>query len=99
MDHRATMGSPIPGSGQTLALGGASVPSAALTGHTRAVRLCSTGDCFVEFGGVGQTPVAAAATSMFLAAYSPEYFEVSENSIVAVIQSGAATGNLYITLF
>jgi hypothetical protein len=92
MDHRATYGAPVPGGGVTVAIGAASVASAALTKCSGTVRLIATVDCWVDFNGT----TAAAGTAVFLPAYTPEYFEAKPGSTVTVIQSSVA-GSLYIT--
>ena len=86
---------PISGSGQVLALGAASVASAAVGQNTSIVRLVASGACHVD---IGPTPVATAATGMYLApSREGEYFRIGVGEKVAVIQDGAATGNLYLT--
>jgi hypothetical protein len=75
-----------------LALGAASVQSVAIPAFITEVRLSSSGNCWVAFG---TSPTAAAADgSIYIAAGQPEYFRVSPGQKVAVIQDGAATGNL-----
>jgi len=57
------------------------------------VRVCSDADCFVEFGSA---PVAAADTSTYLPAKTPEYFAIESGWKVSVVQVSAG-GNLYVT--
>ena len=70
-----------------------SVQSTAFPGNTNLVRLVSTTDCFVE---LGENPTAAANTSMFLPAYSPEYIVANPAWKVAAIKLTSA-GTLYVT--
>ena len=93
----ASYGSIIPGSGQVVAIGAGSLASTALNSHNGTARVTSTVDCFIEFGGSGQTPVAVANTGAFMTANSTEYFEVTKGGKIAVIQSVGA-GSLYISL-
>lgn len=65
---------------QTVAVGGASVQSAAFAGSY--VRLVSDTACYVS---VGTNPTASAST-MRLLADSPEYFAVTPGHKIAVIQ-------------
>ncbi len=85
---------PIPGSGQVLALGAASVASAAVRQNTNIVRLVASGACHVD---IGPTPVATASSMYIAPSRHGEYFRIGVGEKVAVIQDGAATGNLYIT--
>lgn len=96
MQINAMFASIVPGGGQVVAVGAASAASTAMNAHSGTVRLVSTVDCFVEFGGPGTTPVAAANTGMYLPAFVPEYFYTGPNTRVAVIQSTGA-GSLYIS--
>lgn len=81
----------IPGTGQTLALGAASVASAAFGSVTNYVRIASTGACHVEFGAA---PSATSASAFIAPNVRGEVFRVAPGSKVAVIQDGTATGNL-----
>lgn len=84
----------IPGISQSVAVGAASVQSAALQSKSSIIRLFSTTDCFIL---IGATPTALQdGTSMFLPAGVIEYFGVNGAPLVAVIQS-SASGTLYIT--
>lgn len=58
---------------QTVAISGTSAQSAAINRGTTLVRICSDVACYIE---VAADPTAAAATSMRMAADSPEYFSV-----------------------
>ena len=86
---------PLSGKSQVLALGAASVASTAVGLNTTCVRLVASGACHVD---IGPTPVASATTSMYVApSREGEYFRIGVGEKVAVIQDGAATGNLYLT--
>jgi hypothetical protein len=78
------------GPGQTVAIGASSAATTAMPSKTRAVRLVATVNCWVEIGAT-----AAATTSTFLPANSPEYFEVLPGELVAVVQASGA-GSLYV---
>lgn len=81
----------IPGTGQTLAIGAASVASSAFGSVTNYVRLAATGACHVEFNG---SPTATASSAFIAANNRGEVFRVAPGSKVAVIQDGTSTGNL-----
>lgn len=66
---------------QTLAIGGATVASAAFNAKTKFIRLHTDATCSVV---IGATPVAA-ATKMRMAAGQTEYFGVPKGAKVAVI--------------
>ena len=101
-----------PFSSQTLAIGAASVPSAALStgptetyrqdrtgpqatpNNTNHVRLVATSNCWVAFGAA-PVAVASGAGSIYLPAFTPEYFWVYPGEKIAVIQDAGA-GNLNI---
>lgn len=83
----------IAGTGQNVAIGAASVQSAAVGPQTHAVRVVATGACHIE---TGPNPTATAASALIAANTHGEYFKVSPGDKVAVIQDGAATGNLNI---
>ena len=78
------------GPGQAVAIGASSAATNVMPAKTRAVRLVATVDCWVEIGAT-----AAATTSTFLPAGSPEYFEAIPGDVVAVIQASGA-GSLYV---
>jgi len=63
------------------------------------IRLVASIDCFVVFGS--SAPAAVLATSMFLPALSPEYFDVSQfygqGPVFVGAITTAASGSLYIT--
>lgn len=82
----------------SLALGGASVQSAALV-ESQIYRLAATGACWVKFGS-SPTAVAAAADNHYLAAGDSVFVKfdgLGTAPKVAVIQDGAATGYLVIS--
>ncbi len=54
------------------------------------VRLVASVDMFINFGTTAST-----TTSMFLPAYTPEYFQSVGVNIAAIVASGS--GSLYIT--
>jgi len=84
---------PIPGTGQNVAIGAASVQSAAIGSQTFAVRLTALGNCHIA---VGQNPTAT-ATDLLLKATDPSIvLRIGPGEKIAVIQEGAATGNLNI---
>ena len=82
-----------PNTSQMVAIGAASVQSAAVAATTEIVRLVATVDCFVAFG---TNPTAVANTSMRLVAGLPELFRINSSAKVAVIQASGG-GSLYIT--
>ena len=82
---------PVPGTGQTLALGAASAASTAIPAGIFHVRLSSTGNCHVQVAG---SPVATAADMLVKASDPPAYLRVQPGEKIAVIQDGTATGNL-----
>jgi len=82
---------PIAGTGQTLALGAASVPSAAFAVSTEWVQISSLGNCHVE---VGVAPVATANSMLVKATDDPLVIRVTNGEQIAVIQDGTSTGNL-----
>ena len=84
----------LAGTGQNVALGAASVQSAAVGASTFAVRVVATGACHIE---TGPNPTATAASALIAAGRHGEYFKVSPGDKVAVIQDGTATGDLNIT--
>lgn len=80
------------GAGESIAIGAGSVQSVTpFPVNTSAVRIVSTVDCWIE---IGANPTAAAGTSFFLPASSPEYFAAAAGDRIAVIQASAA-GFLY----
>lgn len=66
---------------QTVAIGGASVASAAFGASTQLVRLMADTNCNIQCGA---TPTATATTTP-LAANVPEYFQVAPGLKIAVI--------------
>ena len=79
---------------QKLALGAASVASAAFGAQTYAIRVVSTGACHIAFGSA---PVATAGDALIASNVRGEFIGVTPGEKLAVIQEAAATGNLYIT--
>ena len=65
-----------------------------VTNNTTHIRLVATAACWVAFGA-NPVAVASGATSIYLPAFTPEYFWVNRGERVAVIQD-AASGNLNI---
>lgn len=82
---------PIPSTGQTLALGAASVASSAFTNTTQFIQVSSLGNCHIE---IGMTPVATANSLLVKATDDPLVVRVGPGEKLAVIQDGASTGNL-----
>lgn len=82
---------PVAGTGQTLAVGAASVASAAIPPGTFYVRLSSTGNCHVQVGGA---PVATSTDMLVKATDPPVIIRVQPGEKIAVIQDAASTGNL-----
>jgi hypothetical protein len=66
----------------------------ATANNTTHVRLVATSACWVAFGS-NPVAVASGASSIYLPAFTPEYFWVNKGEKVAVIQD-AASGNLNI---
>lgn len=60
-----------------------------VTNNTTHIRLVATSACWVAFGA---NPVAAAsgATSIYLPAFTPEYFWVNKGERIAVIQDAGS---------
>lgn len=84
----------IPGKGQNIALGAASVQnSPAFDPGTQMLRLNALGNCHVE---VGQNPTATAASMLLKASDPPQFIRISKGDKIAVIQDGASTGNLQV---
>lgn len=76
--------------------------AAALSIAGGAVRLYSTADCYVAFGGSGVAAAAASASltahTMFLPAGQVEYFSPpADANWVAAINASASSANLYIS--
>ena len=87
-----------PGIVQNIAVTTASsTPTAAdLNGNTVVVRLLATADCYVSIGP--SATVAATSASMYLPAFSVEYFRVDQAAGWKVAALGAATaGTLNVT--
>lgn len=84
---------PVAGTGQTLAIGAASVASTAIPAGTFYVRLSATGNCHVQ---VGMTPVAVSTDMLVKSSDPPAFLRVQPGEKIAVIQDAASTGNLNI---
>jgi len=102
MEITSTVLSPVPGGGVTVSIGAASAASAALTKHSGACLIVADVDCFFEIGAGSQgflvpnDPIAVAASSHFLPAYTPYPVAVSRAGKIAVIQRSAG-GTLFIS--
>lgn len=84
---------PVAGTGQTLAIGAASVASAVIPAGTFYVKLSATGNCHVQ---VGMAPVAVSTDMLLKATDPPATIRVQPGEKIAVIQDAASTGNLNI---
>lgn len=84
---------PVAGTGQTLAIGAASVSSTAIPAGTFYVRLSATGNCHVQ---VGTAPTAVSTDMLVKATDPPVFVRVQPGEKIAVIQDAASTGNLNI---
>lgn len=78
--------------GIKITVGAASAASAVLGSGTRAVRVVSTTNCWVE---ISSNPTAVADTSFYLPAGVVEYFAATPTDKVAAIQATAG-GFLYL---
>jgi hypothetical protein len=81
-----------PGTTQTVSIGAASAATAAAIGANLVRLVAATVACYVANG---PSPTAT-ATSMYLAPNVPEYFLISANDKIAVLQVSSA-GTLFIT--
>ncbi len=70
---------------QSITITGTMATSAAFNSNTNIVRLYSDTNCAIEFSQTATTVCTAIATSMPLAAFSPEYFGVTPGFILAVM--------------
>jgi hypothetical protein len=87
---------PIPGVGQNLTIGGASVASTAFDPNSegyQAVFVSATGNCHIA---VGTAPAATGTDMLIKASDPPLLVRVGKGDKIAVIQDGAATGTLNI---
>jgi hypothetical protein len=87
-----------PGTVQSLAFitASSSATAADLNGNTVVVRLLATADCYVSIGP--SATVAATSASMYLPAFSVEYFRVDQAAGWKVAALGVATaGTLNVT--
>jgi hypothetical protein len=80
----------LPGTAVTLAIGAASIQSAAI--NSTVVRLVATADCHIVFGA---NPTATVNDTL-LPANQPEYFVFTPCQLIAAIQD-SVPGNLFIT--
>lgn len=94
MDNRSTVCRPVTGKSQLVTIGAVVTHSSKLGEGTTGIRLMSTVDCWIDIDAANTTP--AANTSMYLPAYSPEYFPCPHNGVVSTLQVAAA-GSLYVT--
>jgi hypothetical protein len=86
-DNNNVIQAPMWAAYKTLAIGATSAQSAALGTNTRAVRLCSTSDCYVQ---IGSNPTAT-ATSAYLPAGKPEIVSLAASTDkIAALQVTAA---------
>lgn len=81
------------GVSDVIALGAASVQSAVFGSQTREIRVSASGNCWIN---IGANPTAAATDNngIYLPANVVDYLHVNPGERLAVIQDGAATGNL-----
>jgi len=86
-------GRPIPGTGQNIVIGAASVQSTALGTNTQMVQISATGSCHVE---IGPNPTATSASMLVKNTDPPLVIRVGAGEKLAAIQDGASTGNLNI---
>ena len=84
---------PIAGSGQNLAIGAASVASAAFGAGVQMIMVSAMGNCHIA---LGNAPVATATDLLVKATDPPLLLTIAAGQKLAVIQDGAATGNLNI---
>lgn len=71
----------LPGSTQALALSGASTPSAAMSTHTRLVRLQAPADCHIAIDR------AATPDDLRLTAGQTEYFGIAPGAVLQVLEA------------
>lgn len=84
---------PIAGTGQTLAIGAASVASAAFGPGVQMIMVSATGNCHIA---IGSAPTAVATDLLIKATDPPLALKIAPGDKIAVIQDGTATGNLYV---
>ena len=83
------------GAAQSLAVGAASVQSAAFAGSSTFVRVCSDVSCRIAFGANPTAVNAGGNASAYLPANSPGLFRVNGGDKIAVIEtSGGSAGTL-----
>jgi hypothetical protein len=85
-----------PGVSQTVAIGASSVQSNFFTSGVTIIRLFATVDCWVAMN-TNPTAIAGDPASFFMPGGIVEYFQVTPNHKLAVIQTTAGSGSLYIT--
>jgi hypothetical protein len=95
MDQRQTIGQPMTGKSVTVAYTGTAGTTSALPETTNVVRVVATTDCFIQ---IGTNPTAVANSSVFLPAFTPEYFTAMPNAKVSAIRL-SADGSIYVTPF
>lgn len=97
MNPSMTYGQPLSGQSVTVAYTGTAGTTTAMPPGTKAVRVISTTDCFIEVtNNAGVTAVAN--TGLYLPALTPEYFICGVNAKVSAVQVSAG-GSLYVTPF
>lgn len=79
--------------GQTIAVGAASVASAAFQASTQMIQISTLGNCHVK---IGTAPTALATDMLVKASDPPLLLRVAGGEKIAVIQDGASTGNFNI---
>lgn len=92
--RRAAFAGGLPSTTQTKAFTETATSSSAVGSAAYCVRLVADKACHVAFA---TTPTATTATSMRLAAETPEYFLIQPGHKISVVKSGADNGTLYIT--
>lgn len=85
---------PVPGTGQNVSIGASSAASTAFGAQTRAILVSALGNCHVR---IGSSPTAVATDTLVKSSDPPVVFGCGPGDKLAVIQDGAATGNLNIT--
>ena len=95
MDAKKTIGKPMSGKSVTVAFTGTAGTTASMPATTGAVRIVSTADCFID---IGVNATAVVNTGLYLPAFIPEYFELTDGEKVSAIQVSAA-GSIYVTPF
>lgn len=86
-----SIGRPVAGTGQTLAVGATAATSTAFGSQTYAIHVSSLANCHIR---VGSTPTAVATDLLLKASDPPLIIHVAPNEKLSVIQDGTSTGNL-----